>query len=65
MSTPWQELNNSLDTATAYRNCIRTLADKFARFVCGNLRHYDVSSYILDELKRELKDYNIRTGKWK
>jgi hypothetical protein len=34
-----------------------------ARLLIGRLRNID-SNYILSALKRELKDYNAKTGKW-
>jgi len=42
-------------------NAIRHAADLIKR----RLRSSRVRWPVLDELKRELKDYNMRTGKWK
>ncbi len=38
---------------------------KMANLVAGRLRSGDVSGRVLAELKRELANYNIHTGKWK
>lgn len=49
----------------------RTLstADRFvgemAGMIKGKLRSGNVSNFTLDVLKRELRDYNIHTGRWK
>lgn len=39
---------------------VREVADLLA----GRLRVAEVSSYTLKELKRELRNFNIRTGTW-
>lgn len=36
-----------------------------ARLIKGRLRAAKVSSWVLDDLKRELKDYNMVTGLWR
>jgi len=38
-------------------------ASAMASILRGRLRH--VPNYVLDDLKRELRDYNMNTGKWK
>lgn len=59
----WQEMNE------AYLEAMRTMekadnyADSMARMLTGRLRK--VSTYNLDRLKKELRDYNIHTGAWK
>ncbi len=36
-----------------------------AKLVAGRLRIAQVDCWTLEELKRELKNYNIHTGRWK
>ena len=36
-----------------------------ASLVRGRLRSGGVSTWVLEELKRELRDFNIHTGSWK
>jgi hypothetical protein len=36
-----------------------------ASLCAGRLRIAGVSGYVLEKLKRELKDYNMHTGCWK
>lgn len=50
-----QEQINLADTATRHA----------ASLCAGRLRQADVWADTLRELKRELQDFNITTGKWK
>lgn len=36
-----------------------------AKLVAGRLKISRVDAWTLEELKRELKNYNIHTGRWK
>ena len=36
-----------------------------ANLICNRLRASNVNHPVLRDLKRELKDYNIHTGKWR
>lgn len=36
-----------------------------AQLIKGRLRSAGVPSWVLEELKRELKDYNMHTGQWR
>lgn len=47
------------------RRATEDYANELAAFLCGRLRAYNVSPYRLEELKRELRDYNITTMSWK
>ena len=38
---------------------------KVARICAERLRSSNVPCYVLKELKRELRDYNIHTGRWR
>ena len=38
---------------------------KVAKLIIGRLRSIKTPSWVLAELKRELRDYNIHTGQWK
>ena len=35
------------------------------RLASGRLKAANVPTYLLEELKRELKDFNAKTGEWK
>lgn len=49
--------------AERIRSAQRETAELMARLLRGNLRH--VSQSVLADLKKELRDFNIHTGKWK
>jgi hypothetical protein len=57
------------DMSSAMRDAEQTqsLADQYAsrmaRFIVGRLKNVDSSE--LRDLKRELRGYNIHTGRWK
>ena len=59
------------DACNAVHDAERTIQNsnrlvRGAADICrGRLRSADVSSYTLAQLKRELRDYNIHTGRWK
>jgi hypothetical protein len=36
-----------------------------ARLIQGRLRASGIPGYVLEELKRELRDYNMHTGEWR
>jgi len=59
----WTEIENALSAARAADYAIRQHATSMAALLKGRLR--DVNSHsTLKALKRELREYNIRTGRW-
>lgn len=42
-----------------------TFVGAMARMIRGKLRSGNVSNFTLTVLKRELRNYNIQTGRWK
>ena len=63
MNNPWDELTAALQAAQEVNNAVRSHRDSMLRILDGNLK--GASVYYLDKIKRQLRDYNIRTGKWK
>lgn len=58
------------DAIAAFKDAERTIAasdsivSDMARMVAGRLRRGNVSAYYLKQLKRELQDFDMRTGEW-
>lgn len=63
MNNPWDEVNAALYQAEELIRALDKHAYRMARLLRGRLRHASCSD--VEALKRELADYNIRTGKWK
>lgn len=50
------------------RNTLQSVdhhVEQMAKLIAGRLRAADVSQHTLRQLKKELRDYNPHTGKWK
>ena len=65
MSLTMEQLDSAVQEA---RQTIRNgdiVARRLASIVAGRLRMSDVDIWVLKELKRELRDFNIHTGTWK
>ena len=60
----WDEMTAAFDEAERTMRFMDNMATVMAKMLAGRLRHVN-SSYALERLKRELKDYNIQTGYWK
>jgi len=60
----YREMSDAVEDAQRTMNLVDSMADRFARMLIGRLRKVN-SCWVLAELKRELKDYNIHTGQWK
>ena len=58
------EMVEAVDDAENTMRLADMLANKVARLLVGRLRKVE-SCYVLNQLKRELRDYNINTGQWK
>lgn len=59
----FDEMRAAVNEAESTLRAVDSIAEQLARMLVGRLRK--VSSYYLSKLKRELRDYNIHTGKWK
>ena len=57
------EMNQAIRDAQNKLEIAEIASTKMAGILRGRLRN--VSPYILKSLKRELRDFNIATGKWK
>ena len=58
-----REVINAIDRAKAIVNQADNVANACAQLLLGRLRK--VSWGILTQLKRELRSFNTKTGKWK
>lgn len=67
MNNAWDEIEAALGCARAANNAADDHAESMASLLVGRLRH--VTSYrgarALSKLKRELRDFDIRTNTWK
>jgi len=63
MSLTLYEVEQSLREAKAVLDHVRSNANIMAGLLSGNL--HSVSAYRLKQLKKELKDFNMHTEKWK
>lgn len=59
------------DIQKAREEAVRSLetADRAVRqasnLIAGRLKASSVPSHVLEQLKKELRDYNMQTGEWK
>lgn len=58
----WDQMETTLDEARAIQNAADSHATRMARMLRGRLRH--VNRYVLEDLKRELRNFNMHTGRW-
>lgn len=58
------QMNSAIREAEGVLRDADEVALKLALLLRGRLRKVG-SGYLLGQLKRELRDFNIRTGKWK
>lgn len=69
----YNEMIKALDEARKTQELAKNQMTNMASLLCGNLRmvkgfsdyKWERDSKILAQLKRELRDYNISTGKWR
>lgn len=59
----YSEMRIALDTAKQTLKNADYCANDLAKMLIGRLRKVNCNQ--LDQLKRELKDYNMKTGHWK
>lgn len=60
----FDEMDAAVQDAERTLRVADELATRIARFLVGRLRKVN-SQWILADLKRELKDFNMQTQKWK
>lgn len=59
----YQEMNAAIQDAEKTLRFADMAASSIAEMLVGRLRKVDTP--YLDELKRELKNYNMQTGQWR
>lgn len=64
MSNVWDEMRAAVLRSKDTLKAADSVAFDMASLLRGRLRHVS-SKYILADLKRELRDFDITTGKWK
>lgn len=65
MSNIFDDVRTAVDAARAAQRAVDDNTRQMASLISGRLRAADVPQHILRKLKRELRDYNPHTGKWK
>jgi len=63
MENPFDEVRKNLDKAKLLNKAADDCADSMARILKGRLRH--VSPYVLDEIKKELTQFDAKRKVWK
>lgn len=61
----FREMNEAVKDAEFTVCQADRVSGEMARLIVGRLRKSSASMWVLESLKRELKDYNIQTGCWK
>ena len=64
MSNPFDDIRRAVNDASQQLRAADETATDLAKLLDGRLHRVN-SSYTLGKLKRQLKDFNIHTGKWK
>lgn len=65
MSLSWNDVNDGIEDARQSIANGDSHINKMASIIGGKLKSCRVSSGTLRKLKRELRDFNMITGKWK
>jgi hypothetical protein len=61
-----EEMRIAVEEAKSVLYRVDVLTENMLRMIAGRLRgNKRISGYILSELKRELRDFNIHTKQWK
>lgn len=63
MNNAWHEIRNALSQARDADRAIKHHSSQMAALIQGRLRSIDPDCLIA--LKKELRGFNIQTGKWK
>ena len=58
-----EEMRAAVEAAEAEIRRANVVATEMARVLVGRLRHVR-SPWVLEKLKRELRDFNMQTGTW-
>jgi arabinogalactan endo-1,4-beta-galactosidase len=61
----FDEVTAAIEDATRTVNQADRIVKDLAHLCAGRLRKANVSSWVLQDLKRELANYNIHTSSWK
>ncbi len=60
-----EDVHRAVSEAEAEIRRVDSSVGDMAALITGRLRKSGASPYVLEALKRELRDYNIHTGLWK
>jgi hypothetical protein len=63
MTNVFDDMRRALSEAREIQSAADTNAGQMAQMIKGRLHH--VAPWILKDLKRELRDFNLTTGQWK
>lgn len=65
VSMNYDEITRALDETRWLLSRAETAAAKAVPFAVGRLRYLGIDTAVLRALKRELRDFDMTTGKWK
>ena len=65
MSLSYNEAIEAAEEAERTLNIANIMLRKTSRMLSGRLESSGVSRFVLCELKKELANYNMRTGEWR
>ncbi len=60
-----EESKQAIEEYNDYCQRVRIMARNFSRVLPGNLKRFTLDSNVLDDLKRELKDWDALRHCWK
>lgn len=60
-----EQLNEAVADAKETMRLADIAAYRVAHLLRGRLRSAGIPTYMLEDLKRELRDFNLHTGTWK
>lgn len=63
MINAFDELTQAIDRAKEARRAVAAHGNAMLELLDGNLK--GLSAWRLERIKRQLQDFNIKTGKWK
>jgi hypothetical protein len=63
VESPFDEMRKAVREARAVERAVADQASVLVELLQGHLR--DVPGYRLSDLKRELRNFNMHTGRWK
>lgn len=61
----YEEMKVAMDAAQEVMRQSQYLSREALRIAAGRLRFMHIDPSVLAELKRELADFNMQTGRWK